>query len=89
MTEYDIMNKKTMFGDTELRNAFGTDLGNQTTILHKIIYTMKTMKIKSLNSRHLYSFQKGIKLSCQYLIVLYTMIKESYIIQYRGYHHKP
>lgn len=66
---FDIMNTNRMFDEkVKSRNAFGTDLNNQTAILQKMIHTIKTMKVAG--KKYLYPFQKGIILSCQSLIGL-------------------
>lgn len=76
---FDVMNSH-MYGDKQERCAFGMYYDLQAGILHRMVNLMSTMKVNrsASKSKSLYSFQKGIILSCQSLIGLFEMLKHSH-----------
>ena len=76
------MNSNHMLGDVQMRSGFGMHMEQQTNVLNKVVDCMSKMKVKSLKTRCIYKFQKGVILSSKSLIGLFNMVKINFGINY-------
>ena len=74
------MNSSVHYDKTE-RSAFGMYPDTQVNILHQMVHMMETMRVRTLKN-YLYSFQKGIILSCHSLVGLSEMVKITFSVDY-------
>lgn len=79
---FDVLNSSHKFGAKQSLNAFGINLDDQSSVLHRMIDVMTSMRVKNPLSKGLYKFQKGVILSSQSLLGLYKMLQESFNLEY-------
>lgn len=82
---FDLFNARSKFGIDSGKNAFGTDIEKQITLLNDVNKLIMSMRVGRRES--LLLFQKGILLSNSSLVNLFeylkSMYKVDYIITYR------
>lgn len=78
---FDLLNSRTkLTGNCPTRNAFGTDLENQTKVINQMTEFINSMRVGK--HREIIPFQKGMLLSNRSLLEMFDYLKKKYKIEY-------